>query len=339
VDGYIAFTEATATQAEELTRLVPRLETQLAALGAAGAFSAPGPVLLGIGASLSAAAPAVWRLRAGGVPAWRLGAGDTPLPLVTGDHPVVAISQSGRSSETVAALESVAPELRYAVVNTAPSPLSELASRRLELGNIADSYASTIGYTATVTALAMLAEAWADGRADASWASLGERFRQAETSLAPGLDAAAELFAAAPSADFVGGGASLGSAEAGALLFREAARIPASAMSTRQYLHGSMESAGEGVHVLFGEAREAQLARTLADAGHRVLLVTSDPGLEVRDAAVVALPESSEAQRPVFEALALQGLVRRVAELRGVDIEEFVFHNDDTKLDVSDVPA
>lgn len=339
MDGYIAFTDATASQAGELTRLVPRLGTQLAALGAARAFSGPGPVLLGIGASLSAAAPAVWRLRAGGVAAWRLGAGDTPLPLATGEHPVVAISQSGRSAETVAALASVAPELRYAVVNTAPSPLSELASRTVDLGNIADSYASTIGYTATVTALGMLAEAWADGSPDASWASLGERFRTVETALRPELDAAAELFADAPSADFVGGGASLGSAEAGALLFREVARIPASAMSTRQYLHGSMESAGDGVHVLFGETREAQLAGTLTAAGHRVLLVTSDAQLDVPGATVVVLPESSEPQRPVFEALALQGLVRRAAELRDVDIEEFVFHNDDTKLDPRDVPA
>ena len=36
----------------------------------------------------------------------------------------------------------------------------------------------------------------------------------------------------------------------------------------------------------------------------------------------------------MLEALFLQGLVAAVAQSRGVEIEEFVFHNDDTKVDV-----
>lgn len=339
MDGYISFAEATAAQADALEALVPRLEAQLRALRSAGALSGPGPVHLGIGASLAAAAPAVWHLRSRGITTWRLGAGDTPLPLPTGEHPVIGISQSGRSAETIAALQTVERSLRYGVVNTTPSPLADLAEHRLDLGNLTDSYASTVGYTATVSALSMLAEGWDAGAIDPAWHDLGSAFRHAESSLADSLDRAAESFAGVSSADFVGAGPSTGSAEAGALLFREAARLPSTAMGTRQYLHGSMESAGDGVHVLFGGDREALVARMLAEAGHRTVLVTEDELESAERLAVVRLPRSSDAARAVFEALVLQGLVQRAAELRGVDIEEFVFHNEDTKVDVGDADA
>ena len=331
--GYISYTEATAAQAEGLASAIPHIEHQVLSLGDQGALSGTGPLFLGIGASLAATAPAVWHLRERGISAWRLDAGDTPLPLATGDHPVIGVSQSGRSSETIAALDTIPADHRYAVVNTAPSPIADLATYAVGLGSIPDSYASTIGYTATVVAVGMLAEAWNGGRIDPAWGDFADLFRQTEVMLAPQLDRASTVIASAPSLDFVGGGASTGSAEAGALLFREVARVPASAMGTRQYLHGAMESAGDGAHVLFGSAREHRVARTLSEAGHRTVLVTTDDVDGGANLEVVRLPRSSSRARAVLEALFLQGLVERVAETRGVDIEEFVFHNDDTKVD------
>ncbi|MFS0910856.1 SIS domain-containing protein [Microbacterium sp. 179-I 3D2 NHS] len=333
MDGYISYAEATAGQADALASAIPRIETQVGALTAGDALDGVGPLFLGIGASLAATAPAVWHLRERGITAWRLDAGDTPLPLTTGRHPVVGVSQSGRSSETIAALETIPASSRYGVVNTVPSPLAELATHLVGLGSIPDSYASTIGYTATVVAVSMLAEAWAGGVVDPAWHDFAAMFRETETVLAPSVGRAAALIASAPSLDFVGAGPSTGSAEAGALLFREVARIPASAMGTRQYLHGSMESAGEGAHVLFGSDREHRVAQTLSSAGHRVVLITTDEVAADAHLEVVRLPETSSNARAVLEALVLQGLVARVADLRGVDIEEFVFHNDDTKVD------
>ncbi|MFZ4893663.1 SIS domain-containing protein [Plantibacter sp. Mn2098] len=355
MDGYITYESARSTQADALGDAIVRLRERVQAAAADGGLRGPGPVFLGVGASLAATNAAVWDLRARGIDAWRLGAGDTPLPLPHSEHPIVGISQSGRSTETLAALASVAPELRLGVVNNSTSPLADLVDRRFDLGDIPDSYASTIGYTATVVALSMIAEAWDGGTIDPSWAGFSEVFRAFDERLSTGVEAAAALFQTAPSSDFVGGGASAGSAEAGALLFREVARIPSSAMSTRQYLHGAMESAGEGVHVLFGGAREVEVARMLTAAGHPVVLVIAEAeaadllaeaGLDassgaggVRDAAgtagplaVITLPAGSIHQRSILEALVLQVLVERVAALRGVDIEEFVFENTDTKV-------
>jgi fructoselysine-6-P-deglycase FrlB-like protein len=331
--GYITFEQARATQDAELERAIDRLSAEVTAQAQAGAFTGPGPVFLGIGASLAAACAPVWSLRARGIHAWRLGAGDLPLPFPTSTHPIIGVSQSGRSAETLAALESIDSRYRYAVVNSTPSPIESVVSASLSLGNIADSYASSIGYTATIVGLGMIADVWDGGRIDPGWRALPALFRETAAALAPRVPQLAAIFRDVVSADFVGAGPSVGSAEAGALLFREVARLHASAMGTRQYLHGSMESAGDGAHVLFGEDRELEVAHTLARAGHEVLLITEATTVAESDRLrVITLPRCAPAQKAILEALVLQLLVAEAATQRGVEIEEFVFHNSDTKV-------
>lgn len=333
VDGYISYVEARATQATALGKAIERLATRVRTASDSGELQGPGPVFLGIGASFAASNAAVWSLRERGVDAWRLGAGDTPLPLPGGERVYIGISQSGRSTETIAALETVEPLRRRAVVNAFPSPLSDLVETAVTLGDIPDSYASTIGYTATVVALGMIAEAWNGGEIDASWHDFAAVFGAFEQERDAELDAAAQYFVDSPVADFVGNGASIGSAEAGALLFREVARIASSATGTRQYLHGAMESASEfSVHVVLGDEREHELAQVLGAAGHKVVLITAAPCAARDNVTVISLPVISTTQRAALEALVMQALVERVAALRGIEIEEFVFHNDDTKV-------
>ncbi|WP_433894190.1 SIS domain-containing protein [Streptomyces sp. CA-111067] len=331
-DGYLSYAAARATQAEELEAAIGRLDPSVRALASAGLLSGPGPVFVGIGASLAAACAPVWSLRSRGVHSWRLGAGDHPLPFPASTHPVFGVSQSGRSAETLAVLESVTAPLRHAVVNMSPSPIADVATGVLGIGSIPDSYASTIGYTATVAALGMLADVWDGGTLDEGWSRLGALFGATEEATGEQVRALAPLFADATSADFVGAGPAVGSAEAGALLFREVVRVPSTGMSTRQYLHGAMESAGGGVHVVFGDEREHVVADTLADAGHPVVLVTAAPVRKRPLLHPVRVPRLPAAQRAVMEILVVQILVEAVAEVRGVDIEEFVFHNADIKV-------
>jgi glucosamine--fructose-6-phosphate aminotransferase (isomerizing) len=333
MDGYIGYAEARASQADALAAAVTRLGDAVRAHQGDGGFRRPGPIFLGIGASLAAACAPVWVLRSRGIHSWRLSAGDYPLPFPASVHPVVAVSQSGRSTETLAALDSLPPELRHAVVNTDPSPLTAAVRSSLSLGNIPDSYASTIGFTATVTALGMIADAWDGGDIDPHWHQLPQQVRDVDAALGARAAELAAAFDGAPWADFIGSGPSAGSAEAAALLFREVARVPSSGLSTRTYLHGSMESASpEGVHVLFGAERELEVARMLTAAGDRVILVTGDDVPESDGLHVITLPKAAPAQRAVLEAVAMQVLVEAVARARGVEIEEFVFFHDDTKV-------
>jgi fructoselysine-6-P-deglycase FrlB-like protein len=328
----ISFADARAGQAQRLGEAISTVAAAATDLAVAGDLAGPGPIFVGIGASHAAACAPVWTLRTRGIHSWRLDAGDYPLPFPVSVHPVLGVSQSGRSAETLAVLESVDQERRYAVVNTTPSPIAAAAKIVIDIGNIPDSYASTVGYTATVAALGILADRWDGGAIDAAWYNMADVLSQTERLLTEPLQRLAGVFAQARSADFVGAGPSVGSAEAAALLFREVARIPATGMGTRQYLHGAMESAGDSVHVLFGETREAEVAATLATAGHQVILVTSQDIAPGPHLAVVRLPDRAPAQRVILEALAMQILVAAVAEQRAVEIEEFVFYNSDTKV-------
>lgn len=333
MDGYITYAGARATQADALESAIARFSADVHEQQSRGVLDGPGPIFVGIGASLAAAAAPVWTLRSRGIHSWRLGSGDYPLPFPESVHPIIGISQSGKSTETIAVFESIAPHLRYAVVNTDPSPLSSISNATFSLGNIPDSYASTIGYTATITGLGMIADSWGGGSIDAGWAELPALFRWTEETVGARAAELASTFAGVTTADFVGASPSVGSAEAGALLFREVARIHAAGMSTRQYLHGSMESAGEGVHVLFGDDRELEVARTLSEAGHRVILISGEIVAEGPNLQTVKLPAVAPSQRAVLEALVMQILVGEVAALHGVEIEEFVFHNSDTKVE------
>jgi fructoselysine-6-P-deglycase FrlB-like protein len=339
--GHISFAAARADQAQQLAAAIDTVVAAVAARAAAGELSRPGPIFVGIGASLAAACAPVWVLRSRGLHSWRLDAGDHPLPFPRSDHPVIGVSQSGRSAETLAVLESVDENLRYAVVNADPSPIAAAATTVIDLGNIPDSYASTVGYTATVAALGLLADRWAGGAADPGWDDLPAVFEATERRLTEPVRELAAVFADAGSADFVGAGPSVGSAEAAALLFREVARVPAAGMGTRQYLHGAMESAGDGVHVLFGDVREPAVAVMLAEAGHQVILVTVEDVGPRRHLATIRLPRRPPAQRAILEALLMQLLVAAVAEQRAVEIEEFVFHHPDTKVSAgtSSLPA
>lgn len=331
--GYITFASARATQADALEAAIATIADDVRKQQGGGAFRGPGPIFVGIGASLAAACAPVWALRARGIHSWRLGSGDFPLPFPSSVHPIIGISQSGKSTETIAVLDSIDPALRYTVVNSDPSPMSDLSDHVLSLGNIPDSYASTIGYTATVTGLGMIADAWAGGEVDLGWSKLPELFRWTEETVGARAAELAATFDGVSTADFVGAGPSVGSAEVGALLFREVARMHSAGMSTRQYLHGSMESAGDGVHVLFGDDRELEVAATLSAAGHRVILISSETVAAGPNLQTVKLPQVAPAQRAVLEALVMQILVGEVAHRHNVEIEEFVFNNSDTKVE------
>jgi glucosamine--fructose-6-phosphate aminotransferase (isomerizing) len=332
VEGYISLAEARAGQADLLEQAIPRIADQVRRAPKAGALSGPGPIFLGIGASFAAAAGAVWTLRSRGIDSWRLNAGEYPIPFPVSEHPIVGVSQSGRSAETLAVLSATTGRLRMAVVNVSPSPVADIASTPIALGNLPDSYASTTGYTATIAALGMMAEAWDGGETDPSWSTFVEHFRRVEAEMAGRVRQLASVLADVVAADYAAAAPSVGSAEVGSLLLREIARVPATGFSTRQYLHGAMESAGQTAHVLVGGERELGVAQTLAHAGHKVILVTTLDVVEQPHLSVVRIPDVSAVQRTILEALVMQSLAVETALIKGIDPDAFVFFHNDTKV-------
>jgi glucosamine--fructose-6-phosphate aminotransferase (isomerizing) len=332
VKGYISLAEARAAQADRLAAAADAIGGEVVRAREAGALAGPGPIFLGIGASFAASGAAVWTLRARGIHAMRLNAGEYPIPFPATHHPLIGVSQSGKSAETLAVFNSVDPALRISVVNAKDSPIAAISATNVSLGAIPDSYASTIGYTATVMALGMIAEAWDGGDIDPSWTSIAPAVRAVESVLAERINQLVGRLADAQYVDCAAVASSVGSAEVGSLLLREIARIPATGMSTRQYLHGAMESAGQGAHILFGDEREAELARTLARAGHETILVSPLAVPEEAHLSHIPLPAVSPAQRPILEAVVMQTIAVEAAIARGLDPDAFVFEHNDTKV-------
>ena len=332
VKGYISLAEARAAQADRLAAAAETIAEEVRAANDAGVLRGPTPIFVGIGASLAACAAAVWTLRARGIGAVRLNAGECPLPFPRSSAALIGVSQSGKSSETLSVFESIDRSQRVSVVNAKSSPIAAISSTNISLGDIPDSYASTIGFTATLMALGMIAEVWGDGAIGADWPAAASAVRELESWLSGRIDELVAPLVQANYVDCAAAASSLGSAEVGSLLLREVARLPATGMSTRQYLHGAMESAGRGAHILFGGAREIELARVLARAGHETIVVSALDVAEEGRLRHIALPHHSPTHRPIVEAVVMQTLAVHAGLARGLDPDAFVFHNNDTKV-------
>jgi glutamine---fructose-6-phosphate transaminase (isomerizing) len=293
-------------------------------------------------------------------------------PVGTGTA-VIAVSQSGKSAEIVAARRAQAVgtdaagtgQPWLAVTDDPGSPVARLADAVLPLALPGDSNVRTIGHTCTLQSLLLLRDALAgpDQPPAADWDALASELDR--------LVPAAERLAAAllaplrgcASFDLVGSGAQAGTAIQGALLLREVAKRPAAAYETYQYLHGPIEAAGPGLALLaVGGPREAKLARSMADAGATVVLITAlapaelaAVGVAVPDGVVgpaapltpvgsagtgggtgsltvFRVPAADDVALAVLGIVPVQTISGALADADGRPDGVFRFHQDDTKV-------
>jgi fructoselysine-6-P-deglycase FrlB-like protein len=332
------FADGVHSQPEVLCRSAATVRAALA--GPAGAIAIPAlrgrVTALGMGASTSAAVGFAAALRAAGRPVTAASAADlgTGVPFGLADA-YLAISQSGRSRETVEALRAVPDGVAtVALTNDPGQPIGTAAAVTLPLGHGEDTRVSTLSYTASVQALGLIADALT-GQVSADWDALPGA---AEAVLRAGsADVIADAFDTVGIVDVVGSGIRAASVGAAALLLRESVHLPTAGYPTREYLHGPLEVAGEGRGALIfgdGGSREARLAVDLAGYGASVVLVTSGwtgaerhPGLRV-----LTLPPAGGLAAAVLDILPVQVAAIRLAARKGITIG---LHHmpDDTKLD------
>lgn len=294
------------------------------------------PVLIGMGASYAALGASEHVLRAHGGPALRVVASDFDRATFEVSDLVVALSQSGKSRETIEAVRSTdVPTL--AVVNVPGSPLAQVCASVLAFGPVPDSLASTVGYTGSLVAMGMLADAWTTGRPDPGWLSLGERaaeFRSGIAQLVADLTGALSGYS---SVDVIGSGGYSGAAEAGALLLRETSTMPTAAFTGRQYLHGPMEAWPGVGHLVIGRTDTALVAAPLAGRGHPVIIVSAvaDPAWAQPNVWTIPLPARSLPEEYVFTAILLQDVAAAMAAVRAADPDYFGFISPDTKVEAA----
>lgn len=207
---------------------------------------------------------------------------DAP-PRDLGDCLFLAISQSGRSPDIVAAATEAreAGALVVALVNVIESPLAAAAEVVLPLeAGPERSVAATKSYIASLAALLQLVRHWTGdpGLGEAVYA-LPETLRRAA---ALDWSPAVHSFEAASSMFVVSRGAGLGVAAEAALKCKETSALHAEAFSAAEVEHGPMTLVREGFPVLFFVPPDASgpgvrdLAARFADRGARVTVAGAD---------------------------------------------------------------
>jgi glucosamine--fructose-6-phosphate aminotransferase (isomerizing) len=292
-------------------------------------------VLSGIGASAHALTPAVLALRAAGRRAFAVSSAELRGPEAArlGDA-FVLVSQSGASAETVAALKALKGSPVVAISARGNSPLARAAGVWLPLGPVPDTPVATLSYTATLQALGMLCDALLGRlRPDSIWTRLPRLAADVIERSGAAIGVLADRFATARALDAVGGGPGLASAGETALLAREALRIPATGMETREYLHGPLEAVDPTVGcIVFGGERERDLAAEMASFGAPVALVSHVEGATASGAETIQLPRVGSLAAPILQILPVQLLIDRLAKDRGLAIGALRRSQPDTKV-------
>ena len=305
------------------------------------ALDGVGVTAFGMGASTHAAAGFAAALRAAG--RYAVAASAPQVPAGPGGY--LAVSHSGRSAETVEAAGRLPRGRRVGLLGTPQPdrPLRTVVDAVLPTGCPVDSRVSTASCTATLQALGLLAGALTGGAltgraltGGATDRAAGELPDRAERALALDVSAAVDALAGARAVDVIGSGVRVASAGAAALLLREAARIPSTAMITREYLHRPLEVAGPGLGVLvFGEGGSAEvgLAGTLAGYGAAVVLVT-DGSSTPDGVTVLRVPSMPGLFGAVLDLLPVQVLAGELAAGREIELRHMPA---DTKLPTLDL--
>ena len=268
----------------------------------------------GLGSSRYAALTAAAVAREAGLPAWaEYASTSSSRTAPAGDQVLVAISASGRTAEVIhTARRHRGPGRVIAVTNDPGSPLATEADVVLPLlAGQEGSGIATRTFRATVAALGMLVGRWTGEGTTAS--SLGPTVDALQTAL-DGRDAwlgpAADVLDGAAAIDVLGDDVDAALVHQGALMLREAPRLPAVAHDTADWLHTGIYLALPGHRALLfaGSAADPEVVATIRRRGGETVVV--GPGVKgaalTIDMPVAVSPiERAIVQSAVSELLAM----------------------------------
>lgn len=203
-------------------------------------------------------------------------------PAVAGNRLCLAISQSGKSPDLLAAVEQQRDAGAFVVVlvNAEGSTLASLADVAIPLSaGVERSVAATKSYIASLAAIAALVAAWAEDTVlDDALTALPAQLKQA---FALDWSPAVGAFRDATNLFVLGRGYGLGAAQEAALKFKETSGLHAESFSSAEVRHGPMAIVGDAFHVLAlgGTDRAAAGVRTVADEfrGRGATVLLADP--------------------------------------------------------------
>ncbi|PKL96589.1 MAG: glutamine--fructose-6-phosphate transaminase (isomerizing) [Gammaproteobacteria bacterium HGW-Gammaproteobacteria-8] len=263
-------------------------------------------------------------------------------PAVPDGTLMLAISQSGETADTLAALE-LASERRYigrlGICNVPESALTRICDHSLMTrAGLEIGVASTKAFTTQLTVLLLLSAALArehgadPARLRTITAALGQIAQQAREVLAldQTIEQLATRIADKSHALFLGRGAEFPIALEGALKLKEVSYIHAEGYAAGELKHGPLALVDEDLPVIVSassnhllEKLRSNLHEVRARGGQVIVFADRNVTLESSDGVeVIKLPIAHSVASPILQVLPLQLLAYYVGVLRGTDVDQ-----------------
>jgi glutamine---fructose-6-phosphate transaminase (isomerizing) len=245
---------------------------------------------------------------------------------------VIVLSRSGRSIEIVHLLSQMrsagAPVI--AITNTPESPLAQAAEVTLNTEAPFDHFVSVTMYSAVALVGGLLASTALGIWDDALIKLLDESLTASRSALDHWVQQIRQSswFKRDGPAYFLARGGSLASCHEARLLWEEAAKAPATAMTTGGFRHGPQEIIVDGL--CFGlwidsdrkRDQDLAVAADIRKLGGKVLLIGQDLPEDAGDL-VFRLPKIPSAWQFLIDIFPIQLAAEHLSHIRGVDCDSF----------------
>ena len=281
-------------------------------------------VLVGSGSSLFVAMLGALALRRRGVRAAALPATEAAFERTSyRGRTVIALSQSGRSADVLAAVETLAPKRLIALTNDPTSPLASRADLVLDIAAGSERAVPASKSVTAMIAVVLWGAALVGGTTERRAASLRATADDVDTWLTSdaiaGVERAAQRIARRRSVAVVGAGYGVPVALELALKLKEASYVHAEGFAAGEFRHGSAAIL-DATTTLVGVADDASaaiVARSLADA-ERTETLRFTIGAPLAGVTMLG-PRTGEAFNTLAWVVAGQMLALEVGRARGVE--------------------
>jgi len=263
-------------------------------------------------------------------------------PIITEKDLVIAISQSGETADTMAAIELAKEKgaTIFGVCNVVGASIPRTTHAGVythagpEIG-----VASTKAFTAQVTVLTLIAFYIAQQRGTITQSKLVELLTElnqvpemVEQALKSNdhVKAIAERFKDSTNCLFLGRGSSFPVALEGALKLKEISYIHAEGYPAAEMKHGPIALIDDAMPVVFIATNNSSYEKVVSNIqevkarGGHVIAIVSEGDTEVKNMAeyVIEIPQTSEAFVPLLATIPLQLLAYHIAVMRGCNVDQ-----------------
>lgn len=263
-------------------------------------------------------------------------------PVITNDDLVIAISQSGETADTLAALELAREKgaTIFGVCNVVGSSIPRLTDAGVythagpEIG-----VASTKAFTAQVTVLILMALKMAIIRGTLSEERIHNILQgliEVPDKIKRVLDnddkikKIAEIYKDAPNCLYLGRGYQFPVALEGALKLKEISYIHAEGYPAAEMKHGPIALIDENMPVIVVAANKMHYEKVVSNIQEvkarkgKIIAIVNEGDTVIRDLAdhIIEIPETDEVLSPLISVVPLQLLAYHIAVMRGCNVDQ-----------------